>query len=151
MSEHVCRVLWAREGKNFERADYSRDHRVEFPGGQSLRASSAASYGGDGQRVDPEQLLTAALSTCHMLTFLAVCANRGLVVDHYEDDAVGYLEKNNEGKMAVVRAQLRPKVRFAAPSPSLEDYRAFHERAHKACFIANSVKTDVSVQPELLS
>jgi len=82
-----------------------------------------------------------------MLTFLAVAANRGYVVDSYVDDAVAILGKNADGKMAVIQATLSPKVVFAADhQPSAEDYAKMHERAHAGCFIANSVRTAVEVR-----
>ena len=81
-----------------------------------------------------------------MLTFLALAANRGYVVDEYRDAAVAVLDKNAEGKMAVVKATLTPKVSFSGDKrPTPDEYAKLHERAHAACFIANSVKTAVDV------
>ncbi|GAP65412.1 putative redox protein, regulator of disulfide bond formation [Mizugakiibacter sediminis] len=148
MSEHHIRTVWSRGGGPFERGNYSRDHDVHFEGGQIVRNSAAAgAYGGNPDASNPEELLLAALSSCHMLTFLAVAANRGYVIDHYEDAAVAYLDKNAEGKMAVVRAVLAPRVGFGGDRrPGAEDYAKMHERAHAACFIANSVKTAVELR-----
>jgi organic hydroperoxide reductase OsmC/OhrA len=101
---------------------------------------------GKPDRVDPEQAFVAALSACHMLTFLAIAAKKRLVVDEYTDEAVGFLEKNDEGKLAMTRVTLRPRVRFAPDAaPSDEELAGLHQSAHKHCFIANSVKTRVSV------
>ena len=96
---------------------------------------------------DPEQLLLSALSACHMLTFLAVAANRSYVVDSYRDDAVAMLDRNAEGKMAVARAILAPKVVFSGDNkPTADEYAKLHERAHAGCFIAHSVKTAVELR-----
>src|SRR5262249_13559992 len=123
-------------------------HDVRYPGGQTLRGGPAPEFGGVAAHADPEQMLLSALSSCHMLTFLAVAANRGYVVDSYEDDAVATIGKNAEGKTAVVQATLSPKVAFSGDKrPTPEEYAKLHERAHSACFIANSVKTVVDVHP----
>lgn len=148
MSEHRIQLLWTRDGATFERNNYNRDHRIVYAGGQSIDASAAVGYGGRESHVDPEQQLLGALSSCHMLTFLAVAANRGYVVDRYEDDAEAALGKNAEGQVAVTTATLRPRIRFAGDTvPSAEDVAKFHERAHRACFIANSIRTLVSIAP----
>lgn len=147
MSEHRIDLVWDRGSGPFERNNYVRDHTVRFAGGQEVRNSAASGYGGDQSAANPEELLLAALSSCHMLTFLAVAANRGYVVDRYEDHASAVLDKNADGKMAVTHAVLAPKVGFSGEKrPSAEDYAKLHERAHAACFIANSVKTEVELR-----
>jgi organic hydroperoxide reductase OsmC/OhrA len=148
MSEHHIDLEWAREGGPFARDNYNRDHTVRFSGGQSLRTSAAPGvYAGNPEASNPEELLLAALSSCHMLTFLAVAANRGYVIDGYTDAATATLGKNADGKIAVVMATLAPKVTFAGDKrPTAEEYAKLHERAHHACFIANSVKTQVEVK-----
>jgi organic hydroperoxide reductase OsmC/OhrA len=149
MAEHRTTLRWQRMGAAFERGNLPRDHVVTFDGGQMLHVSAAADYGGNAAHADPEQLLVAALSSCHMLTFLAVVANRGFVVDDYADDAAGTLGKNADGASAVTDVVLRPRVRFGGERvPSPEDVTRFHERAHKACFIANSVRASVRVEPQ---
>lgn len=148
MPEHHIRTIWSRGDGPFERGNYSRDHDVHFEGGQVVRNSAAAGvYGGNPDASNPEELLLAALSSCHMLTFLAVAANRGYVIDNYEDAAIAYLDKNADGKMAVVRAVLAPRVTFGGDKqPSAEDYAKMQERAHAGCFIAASVKTAVELR-----
>jgi organic hydroperoxide reductase OsmC/OhrA len=147
MSEHTIELSWARNGGPFERGNYGRDHSVRFEGGQVIRNSAATDYGGEAGASNPEELLLAALSSCHMLTFLAVAANRGYVVENYTDHATALLEKNADGKMAVTHATLAPQVQFGGEKqPSAEDYAKMQERAHAACFIANSVKTVVEVR-----
>jgi organic hydroperoxide reductase OsmC/OhrA len=144
VSDHRIGVRWQRGDAAFERNNYPREHEVRFDGGQAVRNSAAPDYGGDEAASNPEELLLAALSTCHMLTFLAVVANRGYVVDAYTDDAVAVLDKNADGKTAVTKAVLSPKVTFGGDKrPGDEEYAKYHERAHAACFIANSVKTEV--------
>ncbi len=147
MDEHRVTLTWARDGA-FERGNYRTSHELGFEGGQKLGASAAASYGGDPALADPEQMLAAALSSCHMLTFLAVAANRRLVVERYEDDASAVLGKNADGRTFVTRVTLRPRIRFGGePVPGHEDIAKLHERAHQACFIANSVRTEVAIEP----
>jgi organic hydroperoxide reductase OsmC/OhrA len=149
MSEHRIHLVWSRDGAPFERNNYRREHRVVYPGGQAIDASAAPGYGGLESHVDPEQQLLGALSSCHMLTFLAVAANRGYVVDHYADDAVAELGRNAEGQTAVTTATLRPRIRFAGDNvPGAEDLAKLHERAHRACFVANSVRTAVTIEPQ---
>lgn len=147
MSEHRIGLEWSRNDGPFARGNYSPQHLIRYAGGQTLQGSPSSAFGGDDAHADPEQLLLSALSACHMLTFLAVAANRSYVVDSYTDEAVAVLEKNAEGKMAVVRATLAPKVVFSGDKqPTPTDYANMHARAHAGCFIANSVKTVVDVQ-----
>jgi organic hydroperoxide reductase OsmC/OhrA len=145
MSEHKASIKWSRGSKDFTYKTYSRDH-VWTLNGNEIPASATTAYLGSPNRVDPEAALVAALSSCHMLTFLALAANKGFVVDSYEDAAVGHLEKNAHGKFAVTRVELHPKIAFGgAKQPAAADLDALHEKAHKECFIANSVTTDVRV------
>lgn len=90
----------------------------------------------------------ASLSSCHMLTFLAVAAEQGFVVNAYEDAAVGHLEKNADGKMAITRIELRPKVEFEGDAPDDAKLQEMHDEAHEYCFIARSITTEVSVTPQ---
>jgi organic hydroperoxide reductase OsmC/OhrA len=110
-------------------------------------ASGAPALKGDVDRVDPEEAFVAALASCHMLTFLAICARKRIVVDSYEDDAVGVMEKNANGKLWVSRVTLQPRITFAAgTAPSAAVLADIHNQSHGECFIANSVKTIVSVK-----
>jgi organic hydroperoxide reductase OsmC/OhrA len=148
MSEHRIALHWSRDGGPFARGNYRSNHEVRYSGGQTLKVGPSPDLGGDPALADPEQMLLSALSSCHMLTFLAVAANRGYVVDSYSDDAVAVLGKNEEGKTAVVQATLAPKVTFSGDrQPTADEYAKLHERAHMGCFIANSVKARVDVQP----
>ncbi|MDB5810046.1 MAG: osmotically inducible protein OsmC [Betaproteobacteria bacterium] len=146
MSEHKANIIWSREGKDFGYKNYSRDHVWRFPNGVEVPGSAAPAYLGNADRVDPEGAFVAALSSCHMLTFLAVASMKGFVVDSYNDEAVGHLNKNAAGKMAVTQVDLHPKIAFSgAKQPTAADLDALHDKAHKECFIANSVTTEVKV------
>lgn len=148
MSSHRASIRWSRPATDagFAYESFSRAHEWTFATA-TVPASSAPQYGGDASRVNPEEALVAALSSCHMLTFLAICARKGIVVDRYEDDPEGVLEKNEEGRLAVTRTTLRPKVTFAeGVGVDAESLRKLHESAHRGCFIAASVKTVVTVE-----
>lgn len=146
MSEHKATISWSREGKDFGYKNYSRDHVWDFENGVEVPASATAAYLGNPQRVDPEGALVAALSSCHMLTFLAVASYGGFIVDSYEDHAIGFVEKNAQGKLAMTRVELRLKIVFSGPKmPSAADLERLHDKAHRECFIANSVTTEVRV------
>lgn len=151
MSEHRITLNWQRDDATFERGNYPKDHQVRYLGGQTLGVSSAVAFGGTAALADPEQMLLSALSSCHLLTFLAVAANRGFVVEQYLDDAECELGKNAEGVMAVLTATLRPSVRFGGDKrPTAEELEKLHDRAHKGCFIGQSVKTEVRFEPRQL-
>ena len=113
MSEHKATIVWARNGADFGYKTYPRDHAWRFDNGIEIPGSAAPAYLGNPDRVDPEGAFVAALASCHMLTFLALASNRGFVVDSYEDCAVGHLGKNANGKMAVIRIDLRPQITFS--------------------------------------
>ena len=146
MSEHRVTVSWERTIEDFGYESYSRDHSWTFEGGVEVPASAAPGFRGSAERVDPEEAFVAALSSCHMLTFLAIAARKRLVVDGYRDSAVGFLEKDAEGKLAITRVILRPEVTFAEPQPA-EVVEKMHHQSHEHCFIASSVKTEVRVEP----
>lgn len=144
MAEHRIRLTWTDGGKPFTYESYPREHEIAFKDGQDrLTASAAPAYKGDGKHGDPEDMLVAALSSCHMLSFLAICTKKKITVQSYEDDAVGLLE-NDGGKLWITKVILRPKVASSADAAALAQV---HHLAHEACFIANSVKTQVTVEP----
>jgi len=148
MAEHRARIEWKRATESFAYEEYSRDHEWTFPGGQLVPASAAPEFRGSETRVDPERAFVAALSSCHMLTFLALCARKRIVVDRYEDDAVGHLEKRGDNKLAMTRVVLRPRVTFApGHEPDADTLANLHHRSHEHCFIANSVRTAVNIEP----
>ncbi len=147
MSEHHATIRWDRGERGFGYQEYSRDHRWTFPNGVTVEASAAPKYLGNENLVDPEEAFVASLSSCHMLTFLAVASIKGFEVESYEDDAVGYLKPNADKKMAITEVVLRPKVTFSGEKrPQPVELDELHHRAHNECFIANSVKTDIRVE-----
>jgi len=152
MHKHEARVSWTRGAtEKFTDNRYNRVHEWAFDGGVAVRASSSPSVVplplSAADAVDPEEALVASTSSCHMLYFLFFAAKRGLVVESYTDNAFGVLEKNAAGKMWVSRITLRPAVVFAGAAPSPSDLDALHHAAHEECFIANSLKSEIVVEP----
>lgn len=147
MSEHRAFVTWTRSSADFTYMSYNRDHMWRM-GKTDVPASAAPAYRGNGDRVNPEDAMVAALSSCHMLTFLAIATKKKFSLDSYEDDASGVLEKNANGKLALTRVTLRPKIVWTkGVTVSPDELSAMHHSAHEECFIANSVTTDVKVEP----
>jgi organic hydroperoxide reductase OsmC/OhrA len=149
MSEHHAGVRWKRTSADFLYDNYNRAHDVVFKHGAiTLPSSSAPAFKGDADRVDPEEAFVSALSSCHMLSLLAICARKRLSVDSYEDDAVGFLEKGENRRLQITRVILRPKIRFTSGTIVNSDLLTqIHHHAHEECFIANSVMTHVTVEP----
>ncbi len=152
MSEYSVEIAWSRGNQPFSDNKYSRRHEMRFDGGIIIPASSSPHIVpvpmSDLSAVDPEEALVAALSSCHMLVFLGIAAKRKFVVDEYTDMAVGVLEKNLDGKIAMTRVTLRPKVTFSGDrQPTFDQLETMHHQAHKNCFIANSVRTEVTCEP----
>jgi organic hydroperoxide reductase OsmC/OhrA len=145
MSEHRIQTTWKKETSDFKYETYNRSHSLKFEGGQSLKGSSAPDFVGDAALANPEELFAAALSSCHMLTFLAIACKASFVVASYTDNAVATLEKNAEGKMAVTKVALNPKIEFQGSAPDAAKLAELHEKAHKYCMIANSVSAKVSI------
>jgi organic hydroperoxide reductase OsmC/OhrA len=148
MSSYVAAVEWTLDGE-FARGRYSRAHRLRFDGGIEVAASASPSvvprpWSVDAA-VDPEELLVAAIASCHMLSFLDIARRAGCSIERYEDAAEGVMEKTAEGRLWLSRVLLRPKIAFVGPAPSAAELEALHHKAHDVCFIANSVKTEVRV------
>ena len=148
MSKHLASLRWNRNGKPFTYEGYSRDHEWIFEGGQRLTGSAAEAFLGSPEGVDPEEALVVALSSCHMLTLLAIAAKKGWTVESYDDDAEGTLGKNADGKLSLTHVTLRPRIVFAKGiTLDADTLQYLHHQAHEHCFIANSVKTEVIVEP----
>jgi organic hydroperoxide reductase OsmC/OhrA len=150
MSTHVAMVRWQRGDATFSDGRYSRRHAWTFDGGAVVAASPSPEVvpapWSDPAAVDPEEAFVAAVSSCHMLWFLSIAAKRGFRIDTYTDEAEGFLDKDGDGRMAMTRVVLRPRIAFdAANTPSAADLAAMHDEAHEKCFIANSVKTAVEI------
>jgi organic hydroperoxide reductase OsmC/OhrA len=148
MSEHKVTLTWERGGAPFEYQKYPRDHTWKFDGGHEMTASAAPAYLGNPKNVDPEEAFVASLSSCHMLTFLAIACKQKFVLDEYVDEAVGLMEKNAEGKLAITKVTLKPKLKFSGKEPTTEELDKMHHAAHENCFIASSVKTEIRVEPQ---
>ena len=147
MSEHKISLTWKRGDTPFEYQKYCRDHTWKFDGGHEMQASAAPAYLGNPKNVDPEEAFVISLSSCHMLTFLAIACKRKFVLDEYTDEAVGRMEKNAEGKLAITRVTLKQKLKFSGDKqPTAEEIDEMNHAAHDQCFIANSVKTEVTVE-----
>jgi organic hydroperoxide reductase OsmC/OhrA len=138
-----CRLVWtgAAKGPTADYDTYSREYRIDFEGKPSLRGTSAPAFRGDPALHNPEDLLVAALSGCHCLSYLALCARAGIHVVAYEDEVFGRMERV-DGVVRFTDVLLKPKVSIA-PGSDAEKGRALHERAHAICFIANSVNFPV--------
>lgn len=148
MSEHYTTIDWQRKAHPSEAGTFSRNHVATLNGEQKVTISSAAEYKGDPEAADPEQLLLTALSSCHMLTFLAIAELKGYCVEHYRDTAVALLKKNVDGRMAVTRMELSPQVSFSGDNqPDETALEKLHDAAHRNCFVANSVTSTVVVTP----
>lgn len=150
MSSYEADILWERGEQVFSDGRYSRGHEWRFDGGTVVPASSSPHVVRPPyavvEAVDPEEAFVAALSSCHMLFFLHLAQKRGLVVDRYRDRAVGWMEKNAAGRLAMTRVVLRPEIAFAGRQPTPHEVAALHHESHELCFIANSVTTEVTVE-----
>ncbi|MEG0883953.1 MAG: OsmC family protein, partial [Janthinobacterium sp.] len=147
MHQFFATVAWQRDGQDFAGQRYSRGHEWQFDGGLTVPASSSPLSVplpmSVAENIDPEEALVAATSSCHMLFFLSLAAQRGYVIDDYRDAAVGELGKNAAGRLAMTRIVLRPRIVFAGEAPSPEALAALHHAAHERCYIANSLTADV--------
>ncbi|MFO1173318.1 MAG: OsmC family protein [Hyphomicrobiaceae bacterium] len=152
MSEHTATLTWSRDGALFTDGKFSRKHTWRFDGGAEIVGSPAPQVVPPPMSVpagvDPEEAFVASLASCHMLFFLALAAKKRFVVDSYVDEAVGALGKRADGKTWMARVTLRPKALFSGDKqPTFEDIAALHTQAHDLCYIANSVTTEVILEP----
>lgn len=147
MSEHVAQIEWNAQVHPQQADTYSRDHTVTLENGHALLNSAAPAFLGNPAASNPETLLLAALASCHMLTFLAVAAKRGYTVLRYRDRITGTLGKNADGRMAIVQCVLHPQIEFGGGNaPDAETLAKLHDSAHRNCFIANTLATDVRIE-----
>ena len=150
MASYRATIDWALQDtpEDFLKGRYGRAHTVSFQE-QVVAATASAHVVGKWAApgaVDPEEMLVASLSNCHMLTILHVARLKGFVITRYRDAAEGVMEKNAEGRMAVTRVTLRPKITYAGRRPTDAERDHLHHEAHEECFIANSVKTEIVVE-----
>ena len=151
MASYRATVDWALEdGADFLAGRYSRGHSVVFEGGHAVPGTASAHVVGNkwsvAGAVDPEQMLVGSISTCHMLTFLHMARNAGFAVTRYRDEAIGVMEKNAAGRVAVTKVTLRPEIAYEGKRPTEAEADHLHHLAHEECFIANSVTTQIVVE-----
>ena len=149
MSEHKATVRWTLSQGDFLKGTYSREHTWTFDGGITVAASSSPAAVrvplSNPANVDPEEAFVASLSSCHMLTYLFIASKKGFEVSSYEDEAVGVMTKNEKGIPWVSAVTLHPRIIYGSKTPTAEEESQMHHAAHEGCFIANSVKTEVTV------
>lgn len=152
MSEYSATVSWARASDEaYVDNNYSRLHEWRFDGGTSVPASASPHIVplplSVASAVDPEEAFVAALSSCHMLFFLSIAAKKRFIVDRYVDHAVGFLERDSDGRDSMTRVILRPEIAFSGDRrPRVTDVERIHHRSHELCFIANSVRTAIDIE-----
>lgn len=150
MASYTATINWTRDDATFSDGQYSRAHDVSFDGGISFLGSSSPHVVkvplSRQDAVDPEEMLVAALSSCHMLTFLDLARRAGFVIDAYNDVAEGKMGKDERGRLAVTQVKLNPIIIWAGDKqPAPEEIRELHHKAHEACFIANSFRGDIAI------
>jgi organic hydroperoxide reductase OsmC/OhrA len=148
--DYRATIVWRFAGDDFSKGRYSRAHEWRFDGGITVPASPSpgvvpAPFIRE-DAVDPEEAFVAAISSCHMLTFLDLARRAGVVIDSYEDEAVGIMEEIAPKRRAVTKVTLRPKIVYRGAPPDKTKLDELHHQAHEYCFIANSVKTEVVVE-----
>lgn len=150
MSEHRATIHWEQAGGPFLKRQYTRAHRWSFDGGLTVPASSSPANVpvpfSDPAGVDPEEAYVAAISSCHMLTFLFVAAQAGFEIVSYDDDAVGHMTPNERGVPWVSTVDLAPRIVWGGTVPNDAELAQLHHLAHEQCYVANSVKTEIRVR-----
>ena len=148
--DYRATIVWRFEGEDFSKGRYSRAHEWRFDGGTIVPASPSPGIVPPPyireDAVDPEEAFVAALSSCHMLTFLDLARRDGVVIRSYEDEAIGIMEEIAPGRRAVTKVTLRPKIVFDGEPPDQARLDALHHKAHELCFIANSVTSKIVVE-----
>ena len=140
-------LVWELNNDIFSPGKYSTYHNIKINDKINIHADSASSYGGSVDNMNPEQSLAASLSSCHMMTFLALAAKMNWPVSGYTDNAVATLGKNSKGKMSVTNIELNPKITFSKEfSVDEKKMKEVQERAHRYCFIANSLSDEVKIK-----
>ncbi|WP_332773757.1 OsmC family protein [Phenylobacterium sp.] len=149
MATYTADIEWTlSDGEDFAKGRYSRGHTLSFDGGTVVPASASPHVVGKWAveaAVDPEEMFVAALSNCHMLTFLHKARQAGFAVRAYRDHASGIMEEIAPGRMAVTKVTLNPQIEWDGAAPDPAALAHLHHQAHEECFIANSVKTEVTV------
>lgn len=146
MSEHTAEVAWERHEVD-ESGTYSRSHVWRFDGGVEVPASSAPALHGDPACVDPEEAFVASISSCHMLWFLHLASDAGFQVRSYTDRAVAHMERVERGVVAITEVDLHPRIVWDGEVPDDHAIAELHDQSHHRCFIANSVRSTITVRP----
>ena len=151
MSTHQATIRWfASPGEDFAKGQYSRAHSWNFDGLTNVSASASPHVvpmpWANPDAIDPEEAFVASVASCHMLFFLDFARRSGLVVTGYEDEAEGEMHKGSDGKTRITRIALRPRIVFAGEEPEQAVIDELHHKSHEACFIANSITTEIVVE-----
>jgi organic hydroperoxide reductase OsmC/OhrA len=151
MATYRATADWSlEEGGDFAKGRYSRGHSLVFDSGAAVQGTASPHVVGNRWAVegavDPEQMLVGAINTCHMLSFLHIAREAGFLIDRYRDEAVGVMEKREDGEMWVSKVTLHPEIRYIGRRPTPAERDHMHHAAHQICFIANSVKTEIVVE-----
>ena len=146
MSELSIKLNWKRKEEKLSPGKFSSEHEVSYNDHYIVKADTAPDWGGSAENTNPEQALAASLSSCHMMTFLALSAKTKWPVLSYEDHAIAHLGKNDKKQMIVNKIDLHPKVSFDHGfEVSHEELEKMHDKAHRYCFIANTLDSGVEV------
>ena len=154
MSKYLATIDWTLQGPDILKGQYSREHTWSFDSGITVRASSSPSVvptpWSNPANIDPEEAFVASVSSCHMLTFVWLASREGFVAGSYRDQSVGVMTKNERGVPWMSVITLRPQIKWnGAKQPTAEDLQRLHHLAHEQCYIANSIKTEIRVEPPL--
>jgi organic hydroperoxide reductase OsmC/OhrA len=152
MHTYTATVSWSRGEQAFTDGKYSRAHRWRFDGGVDVPASSSPQVVrpplSDEAAIDPEEAFVASLASCHMLFFIDFARRAGFRIDHYEDHPEGIMSQDAEGRTAITVVTLRPSIAFSGERlPTVAEIEALHHKSHEACYIANSVRSEVRIEP----
>jgi organic hydroperoxide reductase OsmC/OhrA len=150
---HHAKIIWQKKDEElFLDNRYNRAHHWMFDGGVIVLASASPKVVplpmSNELAVDPEEAFVASIASCHMLFFLSIAARKKYVVTSYADEAEGMLEKNDEGKMMMIRIDLRPQIIFLGEAPTKRELKEIHNMAHARCFLANSIRTKINIITE---
>ena len=146
MSTYIINIEWKKESADFSYEKYNRNHTIFLSGDQTLKNSASTDYFGNADMTNPEELLASALASCHMLTFLAIASKSGYVIESYTCKAEAFMGKNAEGRMSVTEITLTPQITYSGDKrPDAEHLKGLHDKAHKNCFIAQSLQSKVNV------
>ena len=147
MEKISINLKWSLNGGKLSPGKYSNKHQIKFNDEIVINGDAAPDWNGNKQNSNPEQALAAALSSCHMMTFLALAAKMNWPVLGYTDNAIATLGKNSKGKMSVTNIELNPKIAFSKEfSVDENKMKEVQERAHRYCFISNSLSEEVKVK-----